>query len=321
MASGPWSFIGGGGRDGIEAIPAGTHERDNVATHKWTVVVGGFGNVAAAERATVGGGSQNGAGGIAATVAGGAFNTATANWSTVAGGSDNQATNQSATVAGGQLNTASGFVATVAGGFLNEAIGQFSFAAGLRAIAAGDGTFAIADSSSDNLDWPVAVANSFGARYTGGFTFATAVDPATGLYQKGCQLFGNSGTFSCTSDRATKTAFTPIDVRAILRDVVTLPITAWRFDGEPVAVRHIGPTSQDFYAAFGLSHDDKSISMLDGQGVALAAIQGLNAKLETALVERDATIAAQSREIAELRRAVDVLLARTSPDNRVTASR
>jgi hypothetical protein len=43
--------------------------------------------------------------------------------------------------------------------------------------------------------------------------------------------------------------------------------------------------AQDFYAAFGLGMDDKHISMVDADGVALAAIQGLNHKLEEARAE------------------------------------
>jgi hypothetical protein len=40
--------------------------------------------------------------------------------------------------------------------------------------------------------------------------------------------------------------------------------------------------AQDFHAAFGLNgSDDTHISLVDAQGVALAAIQGLNRKLET----------------------------------------
>ena len=37
--------------------------------------------------------------------------------------------------------------------------------------------------------------------------------------------------------------------------------------------------AQDFYAAFNVGMDDKHISMVDADGVALAAIQGLNQKL------------------------------------------
>ena len=34
--------------------------------------------------------------------------------------------------------------------------------------------------------------------------------------------------------------------------------------------------AQDFYAAFGLGTDEKHITPLDANGIALAAIQGLN---------------------------------------------
>lgn len=46
-------------------------------------------------------------------------------------------------------------------------------------------------------------------------------------------------------------------------------------------MRHIGPTAQDFKATFGLNGDDDiNISSTDLHGVALAAIQGLNEKVE-----------------------------------------
>ena len=38
--------------------------------------------------------------------------------------------------------------------------------------------------------------------------------------------------------------------------------------------------AQDFYAAFAVGPDDKHIATVDADGVALAAIQGLNQKLE-----------------------------------------
>lgn len=80
-----------------------------------------------------------------------------------------------------------------------------------------------------------------------------------------------------------------------------MPVTSWTFIGHPEK-RHIGPVAQDFHASFGLGDpkDDTHIDMGDSQGVALAAIQGLNAKVE----EQALTIAAQQREIAELRERV-----------------
>lgn len=58
--------------------------------------------------------------------------------------------------------------------------------------------------------------------------------------------------------------------------------------------------SQDFRAAFGLGTDDKTITEVDVNGVALAAIQGLNAKLEAKLAERDAEVAVLKVELAAI---------------------
>jgi hypothetical protein len=57
-------------------------------------------------------------------------------------------------------------------------------------------------------------------------------------------------------------------------------------------VIHIGPTAQDFHAAFGLGSDDETIGTVDADGVALAAIQGLdqdNQDLKARVAELEAT--------------------------------
>lgn len=60
-----------------------------------------------------------------------------------------------------------------------------------------------------------------------------------------------------------------------------MPIHTWRYSTQAQNIRHMGPTAQDFHSAFGLNGDDnKSIATVDPDGVALAAIQGLNARLE-----------------------------------------
>jgi len=43
-------------------------------------------------------------------------------------------------------------------------------------------------------------------------------------------------------------------------------------------VRHVGPMAQDFYAAFKVGEDDKHITSIDEDGVALAAIKALHAE-------------------------------------------
>jgi hypothetical protein len=54
--------------------------------------------------------------------------------------------------------------------------------------------------------------------------------------------------------------------------------------------------AQDFYAAFGLGSDDRHISTVDPDGVALAAIQGLYELAK----EKDAQIAELEERVAVL---------------------
>ena len=100
-----------------------------------------------------------------------------------------------------------------------------------------------------------------------------------------------------------------MDTSAVLDKVASLPITTWRFRGGDV--RHIGPMAEDFASTFDVGFGPRTISNLDARGVALAAIQGLNMKLESKLAEKDARIEALERSNDELRRAVEALLARS----------
>jgi chaperonin GroEL (HSP60 family) len=54
-----------------------------------------------------------------------------------------------------------------------------------------------------------------------------------------------------------------------------MPVQAWNYKTQEASIRHIGPMSQDFYAAFAVGEDNKHINTVDAFGVALAAIQGL----------------------------------------------
>ncbi len=60
--------------------------------------------------------------------------------------------------------------------------------------------------------------------------------------------------------------------------------------------------AQDFYAAFGVGMDDKHISMVDADGVALAAIQGLNQKLTEDLKQNQTEITELKDRIEKLER-------------------
>lgn len=89
-----------------------------------------------------------------------------------------------------------------------------------------------------------------------------------------------TGTITPNSDRNAKTDLAPADCAAILQRVAALPIQHWRFKAEAPGVKHVGPMAQDFRAAFGLGAHETAIATVDADGVALAAIQGLNQKLE-----------------------------------------
>ena len=177
----------------------------------------------------------------------------------------NTASRGGSTVSGGVSNTASGILATVAGGRDNEASGDYSFAAGRRAKATHQGSFVFAD--SQDADFNSTADNEFSIRASGGILLNGAVLHA--------------------SDRNMKDDFTDISTQEILDKVVDMPITSWRFKSEDNSVRHIGPVAQDFMETFGYGLDDKHITATDADGVALAAIQGLNHKLEQKQAEID----------------------------------
>ncbi len=125
-----------------------------------------------------------------------------------------------------------------------------------------------------------------------------AIDPTTGAVTQFFNLLPPIASWSCTSDRDAKENFLAANGKDILQRLMAMPLFSWNFKGADPAIRSLGPTAQDFYAAFGLGRNDKSIANVNLEGVALAAIQGLNAKVE----EQASTIGEQQREIAELRR-------------------
>ena len=88
------------------------------------------------------------------------------------------------------------------------------------------------------------------------------------------------GVVNQVSDVNMKENFTAVSPQDILARLNELDITAWNYITDPDSV-HIGPTAQDFYAAFGVGVDNTHISSIDTGGVALIAIQALSQQLET----------------------------------------
>jgi hypothetical protein len=122
----------------------------------------------------------------------------------------------------------------------------------------------------------------------------------------------DGSTWINASDRNLKENFTPVSSAEVLAKVAEMPITQWTYKTDSHSM-HLGPVAQDFRAAFGLGADDKSIATVDESGVALAAIQGLNKKLEAqadALKAKDARIQELESRLANLEKVVDRIASR-----------
>lgn len=318
----------GGGQDNeiINASGAfiGGGVRNTISSNAFKSVIGGGGAHCIEREAyvsTISGGSENEIleSAASSTISGGSENRISerARFSTIGGGNENVVRSNAlyATIAGGFHNNVGpdAYYATVPGGRRNWAGANYSFAAGRQAIALHEGSFVWADAgpglSGDSADFSSTSTNEFSARATGGVRFVSAIG-ANGTPTAGVSLASGSGTWSSLSDRNAKDNFTPADPRAILEKVAALPMTSWNYKTQEKSVRHLGPMAQDFHAAFGLGENDRTITTVDADGVALAAIQGLNAKLEDQVKARDARIGELERRLASLEQLLGKLAAK-----------
>ena len=211
----------------------------------------------------------------------------------IGGGVNNRASDFYATVSGGGSNAATGWGATIAGGVGNMASGTVSFAAGTSARAEHPGAFVWAD--HQRIPFASTAPNQFSVRSTGGARFVTAIDEAGGAVT-GPALPAGGGAWAAHSDREAKRDLKPVDAKDVADRLAALPIYTWGYKSQEPAVRHMGPTAQDFRAAFAVGEDERYIGMVDADGVALAAIQGLHQMLK----ERDARIADLEKRLQAL---------------------
>lgn len=233
-----------------------------------------------------------------------------ADFGTIGGGLFNEANGKSSSVVGGVNNVANGAQSMVAGGLGNTAGGTFSFAAGRFAQAAHDGAFVWAD--SNDFAFSSSATNEFDARATGGVNFVSAVD-GSGNETAGVSLAPGGGSWGSISDRDLKENFATVDVGELLEGLARMPIRTWNYKAQAKSIRHIGPTAQDFRAAFKVGEDNRHITAVDADGVALAAIQGLYKMLQDkdaelrALRAQQAVMAAQIEEVSVLKARLDSL--------------
>jgi hypothetical protein len=270
--------IGGGGESGYT----------NSVTGSFGTVSGGRGN-AASLFSVVGGGINNSADGERSFVGGGTSNIADGYGASVVGGDSNTASGNGATVSGGEWNQATGYAATVMGGTDNVASGKKSLAAGNRARAMHEGSFVWGDSYGDDVE--SGAEDEWTVRASGGVRFYSDKDLSAGVH-----LPPGGGAWQSVSDRAAKENFEAVDTIEILQHLMQIPIESWNYRSQDPTIRHIGPVAQDFYDAFGAGEDNRHITTIDADGIALAAIQGLHEIVQQ-----------KDQELMDLRRRLDAL--------------
>jgi hypothetical protein len=269
--------VSGGGRQ-----VTGSGANPNSVTGNYGTVAGGYSNTAGSGTATAA---------IAATVGGGHANNATAHDATVAGGAQNTASARQATVGGGNFNVASGINSLIPGGRANTASGDNSVVLGNcgTSTAAGAVLIAAVTTPSDCISGIVTASSTPGT---------VSIIAGSG----GVVLAPGAGTWSGLSDRNSKHGIEPVDSASILNGVLAMPIATWTYNSQEDKIRHMGPMAQDFYSAFSLGEDERRISTVDADGVALAAIQGLHEKMErenAELKQRNAELESKNAEMEQ----------------------
>lgn len=112
-----------------------------------------------------------------------------------------------------------------------------------------------------------------------------------------------TGTLTQGSSVELKRDLAAVEGRDVLDRVMDLRIMGWTYKTDADGTRHMGPMAEDFRALFGLGADEKHLAPSDVAGVALAAIQGLNDKVDR--LESDK--AELQAELARLRELVETL--------------
>ena len=292
--------------------------QDNLLNGPYCTISGGRANVIgpspqSPDYCTIGGGNENSilveghysvvGGGLRNRIEGFARN------SSILGGLTNVVANSTfGSIGGGSNNLVNGPFGTIPGGLRNNAT-NMSLAAGRRAKAIHTGAFVWAD--SNDFDFPSTNFNQFNVRATGGTRIVTGIDGA-GNPNAGVRLDPGATSWGTISDRNTKKNFQPVNTEAVLDKLAAVPVQQWNYAWEEDnRTPHLGPMAQDFKQAFYPGEDDKVITTLEFDGVALAAIQGLNQKLEAQLKAKDSEIKALTERQEKLEKLLGDLLARS----------
>ncbi|MDB4906311.1 MAG: Flagellar hook-length control protein FliK [Gemmatimonadetes bacterium] len=252
-------------------------------------------------------------GGIFASGQGGGLMQWNAQGSSISAGASNSIPGENASAfgasnsVGGSASFAAGRNLTVTGG---GSIGLGTY------VSPGNSGFAFGDNSSGGTNNLTGDANSFVARAAGGVFFYTSGDLSTGA-----SLAPGSGSWSTLSNVRAKTAFRSEDPEFYLRGIAGMSLASWQYRKQNASIRHIGPTAQDFRAAFGMGENDTTISMVDADGVNMIAIKALAIRTDSlksavselqALRTENLELKKKQREQDKRMAAIEAMLRRTS---------
>ncbi len=279
---------------------------------------GGRQNTSSGDTATLGGGNNNISIGLAATVPGGDHNLADGEYS-FAAGRQAKANHTGAFV--WVDSTGLAFASTANNQFLIRATGGVGINTNNPngAALAVNGAVTATSSTGNGVQGKSLSAGAsgvYGENLTGtGYGVGgRATVAGMGVYGDNLSPAGFAGYFNGNvhvngaltpmSDRNVKRDFAAVDSREVLEQVARLAVQTWAYTNSG-GVRHIGPVAQDFQAAFHLGADDKTIATVDADGVALAAIQGLNQKVEGEVTALRAENAELKQRLEKLERLVN----------------
>jgi trimeric autotransporter adhesin len=206
------------------------------------------------------------------------------------------------TLAGGDYTTALGYRATTC------IVGIDPSTQNKCALNGGNptsytGSFVWGDESSNGANFSTNFVNSqadneFRIRANGGIrlrvsTAANGNTPGAGG-NVGCDLTFAVPSWTCASSRDVKENFKAVKGEQILSQLRNMPVLSFNYIDDKTKTRSMGPVAEDFYKAFRLGDNDKSINFMNMAGVSLAGVKALEertAKLQQENDQLKATIA------------------------------
>jgi hypothetical protein len=254
-------------------------------------------------------------------IVGGKDNTTAGDYNFVGGGQNVACASGSHNVAAGGLimSFQGGARYGVIGGGFNHLIstGLYNTIPGGRAITIGNtvgGSFAAGTSVdcqhnnvfmwSDGTTLPASLVssadNTWRVLASGGSTFFSNSALTTGA-----TLAAGASSWAAVSDRNVKENLVELDSADVLAAVEELPIYAYNYIGSDPDMVCRGPMAQDWHAAFPSAKDPLMIDTMDLDGVTLAAVKGLAARVraqDRMLEEYGAKFEAQEDRLAALER-------------------